>query len=153
MKGYIINRTGTFKHVFKRTFAPNTKVDMNDLYRDWGFNLTTDDFVTKIKSILNVMDGMDLEDFKLDVKDVRTLEDSQEVNIVISNPKDVDVAEVTPAYIANNKYTASMGQLIKNIENLKTLKYALTLVNKKKSPNRWLQKALSTRINQLTSKN
>ena len=50
MKGYLINRTGSFKHAFGRTLAPNEKIDLEKLYLTYAIKMNLENFITFIKS-------------------------------------------------------------------------------------------------------
>jgi hypothetical protein len=63
MKGFIINRTGKHKHIFKTLLKPNEKLDLKKLYTDiYSRKKTEAEFLEHIKKFVSNIEGISLED-------------------------------------------------------------------------------------------
>jgi hypothetical protein len=152
MKGFIINRTGKHKHIFKTLLKPNEKLDLKKLYTDiYSRKKTEAEFLEHIKKFVSNIEGISLEDLD---------ESPIEAPVELLNNRETgefptlsmeDAKKLTPKEIASLIYDPEVTkQILSHIDSTRTLTYALTLL-KKKNKSKRLQRALEKRIIEVQS--
>jgi len=147
MEGYIINRTGTFKHVFGRTIGPNEKINLLDLYKVYSLRMTLENFIEHIK---NKSNSSGVEVIGVDLLNPET---PKEIRIENELKKyQMDVETVTPKILSELEYNDDTKLLISKIDSTRLLTYAQTMA-RKNGKNKFLQKALARRVKELKRMN
>lgn len=152
MKGYIINRTGKHKHIFKAMLKPNEKLDLRKLYTEiYSRRKTEAEFLEHIKKYTSNIDGLFLEDLdespiEIPVELLGNTETGELPALSVE-----EIKKLTPTEISNLPYDPNKTKdILSNIDSTRTLTYALTLL-KKKNKSKRLQRALEKRIIEVQS--
>jgi ATP-dependent Lon protease len=152
MRGFIINRTGKHKHVFKAMLKPNERLDLRKLYTEiYSRKKTEAEFLDHVKKYTSSIDGLSLEDL-----DESPIEAPAELlaNKETGELPTLSVEEIkklTPTEVANLPYDPEKTKdILSNIDSSRTLTYALTLL-KKKNKSKRMQRALEKRIIEIQS--
>lgn len=151
MQGYVINRSGTFKHVFKQNIAPNEKIPLDKLYSSYHKKFPEPTvFLSFIRKVEKDVNGIVLENFNekgfLDsFKKESPVVETLVVSTVDVTGEDVDIS---PKQLAHMEFNDESKKLLKSITNTRTLTYALTLA-RKNGINKKMQRALARRIDEI----
>jgi len=143
MKGFIINRTGTFKHVFGRTLAPNEKIDLEKLYLIYAVRMGLEEFIEHIKTKASAA--------KLDIEGINLLNPKIPQEIRLENELrnlNVDLKTLTPKILSEMEYNEETRLLISKLTSTRLLAYAATLA-KKSNKSKFMINALEKRVKEL----
>lgn len=150
MKGFLVNRTGKHKHIFKSLLKPNERLNIASLYLSiYAKKMTESQFLFHLKSTIERMNGIQVEEldetpFELPAEMAQEREAEEKKQEVLEK-----ATQMTPSEVASLEYTPGLTQeVLSKIDSSRTLSYALTLL-RKKNKNKRLQRALEKRIAEL----
>jgi len=129
MNGYVRNKTSVWRHAMKRSIGPGHKVELDELYEQYGTKHDLEEgpmFVEWLRSVkltdTKVWEVVSSEEPK--EEKIEVVQDEKAAELVAPLvKKDLEVADIVHMPVRTAR-TA-----LKKITNLKLLKYALTEAN------------------------
>lgn len=129
MNGYVRNKTAVWRHAMKRSIGPGGKVELDDLYVQYGTKHDLEEgpmFVEWLRTVklsdTKVWEVISKEEPKEEKTEVKKKEKVAELTTPLVK-KDIEVADI----IAMPVRTARTA--LKKMTNIKLLKYALSEAN------------------------
>ena len=154
MKGTIVNRAGKFKHAFQQQISPNAKIEVQTLYTSvYAKRMTEKEFTDHLMKTVASVDGLELDNFeatppKREAPVLSTPMETGDVQASTSMQL-AETGELTPSKIASLKFSADTKNVLAQVNDTKTLNYALTMARKKNVKNKRLQQAIEKRITEI----
>lgn len=124
MKGYIRNKMPVWRHAFKRNIGPNYKIELDELYKQYGVKHDIPEgkpFINWLKTV-KIKDLNEWEIFYEDVVEEKSIDKKIEKN-QSENTVPVTKKEKTIEDVINMSVRDARSEL-KKINNLKLLKYS-----------------------------
>lgn len=163
VKGYVLNNTGRSRHIFKQTVYPGQKVDLDNVY------LVLKNKVPKKEDFAGWLANYLPEGWDVVVEEKKSLPEESQAKVKQEDPKEKVLEEVfddgrpsleylPPAKINKLSYRDiyelklkdNPKRIVSHVDNVNTLRRALTLCNKD-SRKKTLGKIIRHRLNKLAA--